>query len=70
LAAQLALAGQLKAMNSFQEKTSTPPCDSPCAGQAAAGTVEEAAVMDCWQVEPAHPPPWLQSGGCGLAGLL
>ena len=66
---QVGVAGQLKAMNSFQEKMSTAGWFSPCAGQASTGAIACAAVMAAGQVEPAQPvPPWHAAmGGAALA---
>src|SRR6185437_3122535 len=66
---QACVAGQFKAMNSFQEKMSTPFWLSPpCAGQACSGTVACAAVMEDRHVEPAQ-GTFSHAGGCGGAAL-
>src|SRR5580658_9403262 len=65
---QVCKAGQLKAMNSFQEKMSTALWLSPSNGQASSGTVACAEVIELGQVEAAQPVPPLQAliGGAAL----
>jgi len=56
-AAHAVVAGQLRAMNSFQEKISTALCVSPLIGQAASGSVAWAGVILVGQAEAAQPVP-------------
>src|ERR1700685_3539730 len=71
-AMQVGVAGQLKAMNSFQEKMSTALWLSPSNGQASSGTVACAEVIEVGQVEAAQPVPPLHAlmGGAFLGAAL
>ena len=69
---QVCKAGQLNAMNSFQEKMSTALWLSPSNGQASSGTVACDAVIELGQVEAAQPVPPLQAliGGAVMCAVL